>query len=119
MRLAIVGSRTFNDYEYLKSAIRKLVNVYEIQCIVSGGAKGADSLAERFAKENNIKTMIFPADWVKYGKKAGYIRNKDIILNSDTVIAFWDGISKGTKISIDLAKISNKTIFIEIFQELI
>lgn len=83
---------------------------------MSGGAKGADSLAERFAKENNIETMIFPADWDKYGKNAGYIRNKDIISNSDIVIAFWDGKSKGTKISIDLAKQSSKILFIEIFE---
>lgn len=107
MKLAIVGSRTFNDYELLKNEINKLIseyNITEITEIVSGGAKGADSLAERYAKENNLKLTIFPAEWDKYGKKAGYIRNDKIWQYADLGVAFWDGKSKGTQHSFKLAE---------------
>ena len=71
---------------------------------MSGGAKGADSFAEAWAKERNIKVQIFLPDWEKHGKSAGYIRNGHIIAEADACIAFWDGESKGTKLSISLAE---------------
>lgn len=108
MKLAVVGSRTFNDYDLLKSYLDKIHEREPITYIVSGGAKGADSLSERWARENNIETIIFLPDWNKYKKAAGFIRNKDIINESDKVIAFWDEISKGTLSSINLAKDQNK-----------
>lgn len=108
MKLAIIGSREFNDYELLQTTLERYKD--KINIVVSGGARGADSLGERWAKDNNKKTLIFPADWDKYGKRAGYIRNEDIIKNSDCVIAFWNGISKGTKHSIDLASKFDKPI---------
>ena len=73
-----------------------------------GGAKGADKLSEKWADDNNIDKDIYYPDWNKYGKKAGYIRNQSIIENSDRVIAFWDGSSKGTSHSINLAKKDDK-----------
>jgi hypothetical protein len=76
--------------------------------LVSGAAKGADSLGEKWAIENQITTLIFPANWKKYGKQAGFIRNVDIIKNCDYVIAFWDNKSKGTKHSISLCEKYNK-----------
>jgi len=72
--------------------------------IVSGGAKGADQLGEQYAKENNYNLRIFPADWDKYGKKAGYIRNEEMAKYADACVCFWDGKSKGTKMMIELAK---------------
>jgi len=112
MKIAIVGSRTFNDYDLLEKIIYKQMCVSSINLIVSGGAKGADYLAERFAKKHNIPIQIFQAEWNKYGKGAGYIRNKLIIENVDIVFAFWDGKSKGTKHSINLAKKENKELYI-------
>jgi hypothetical protein len=106
MKIGIIGSRTFNNYELLKEVMEDYLNRdNELNCelVVSGGANGADSLGERWARENNIQTLIFKPDWKKYGKSAGFIRNEDIIKNSDFVVAFWDEISKGTKSSIDLA----------------
>jgi len=101
MRIGIIGSRGFNDYELVKT----VMNEYEgVEVVVSGGARGADMLGERWANENGIKTLIFKPDWDKYGKSAGFIRNKDIVRNSDLIIAFWDGQSKGTKSSIDLCE---------------
>lgn len=83
-----------------------------ITLIVSGGAKGADSLSERWARENRIELLIFLPEWDKYGKKAGYLRNEDIIKNSDAVVACWNGESKGTKHSIDLVKKYGKSCLV-------
>lgn len=107
-RVAVIGSRDFNDYDL----VIKILDEYEISLIVSGGARGADALAERYADDNFIETLIFPADWKKYGKRAGFIRNKDIVDNSDFVVAFWDGKSRGTKSSIDLATKAGKICYI-------
>jgi hypothetical protein len=112
MKLAVVGSRGFNDYEKLKSNLDIIHKVKIVTCVISGGAYGADSLAEKWAKENNIETLIFYPDWDKYGKSAGYIRNEEIVKASDAVIAFWDGTSKGTEHSINLARKYNKALAI-------
>mgnify|MGYP003319707280 CR=1 FL=1 len=108
MKLAIVGSRTFNDYEKLVDFIIEKYDFNEIDCIVSGGAKGADALGERFAKEYGFDTIIFSAEWKKYGKRAGFIRNVQIIDECDECVCFWDGQSRGTKHDIDLCKEKNK-----------
>jgi hypothetical protein len=105
-KLAIIGSRSFNDYKLLKEYLEPYRE--KISLVISGAAKGADIMGETWAKNNNIKTLIFPADWEKYGKRAGFIRNEDIIKNCDAVIAFWDGKSKGTFHSLSLAKKYNK-----------
>jgi len=112
MKLAVVGSRGFNDYDLLKSKLDAIHLRKPITCIVSGGAKGADSLGEKWAKENNIETLIFIPEWDKYGKKAGFLRNEDIIKNSDAVVAIWDEVSKGTAHSISLAKKYNKSCLV-------
>lgn len=103
MKLAVVGSRTFNDYELLKKELDNIHKETPITLIISGGAKGADSLSERWAHENNIPTQIFKPMWEKFGKQAGFLRNKDIVLNSEQVLAMWDGVSKGTLHSINIA----------------
>ena len=113
--LAIVGSRNFDDYELLLTKVDKLVPLHKITMIVSGGAQGADSLGEKYAKNNNIPIKIFKPDWKKFGRSAGIIRNKDIISAADVVIAFWDGESKGTLNSIDLAKKNGKKLIIVYF----
>ena len=110
MNLAVVGSRTFNNYELLENEILK--SKLNIGCIVSGGAKGADKLAERFAMKYNLDTNILLPEWDKYGKSAGYRRNKDIIDACDICIAFWDGESTGTKHTIDLAQEVKKPLII-------
>lgn len=109
-KVAIVGSRGFNDYELLRERLKN--HAGNISEIISGGAKGADSLAEMFADEYGIKKTIFKAEWSKFGRSAGIIRNKDIVKNCDVLIAFWDGKSKGTKNSIDLAISQNKKVTI-------
>lgn len=71
--------------------------------IVSGGARGADSLGERYAKENSIAIKRFTPDWDGLGKRAGFVRNQDMGNYADTVVAFWDGESSGTKHMIEFA----------------
>jgi hypothetical protein len=110
MRLSIVGSRGFTDFNMMKQEIIKHYNIDDIECVISGGAVGADTLAEYFAKEYNIPMKIYPAEWKKYGKSAGYIRNELIIKDSTDVISFWDGKSTGTKHSMDLACTHNKKL---------
>lgn len=114
MKAAIVGSRTFDNYEILKQFIqsKSAENNLLIDTIVSGGARGADTLGERFAEENNLNKLIFYADWGKYGKRAGFIRNVDIIKNCDVCFAFWDGVSHGTKHDIELCAQYNKPCYI-------
>lgn len=114
MKLAIVGSRTFNDYEYLVKALHTLVQCsgFSFTEVVSGRARGADSLAETYAHYHGIPLKIFPAEWDKYGKSAGYKRNRLIVERCELLAAFWDGVSRGTKHSIDLAVKHNKPVFI-------
>jgi hypothetical protein len=97
--LGVIGSRTFFDYALLKSVLDKLI----ITEIVSGGAIGADSLAARYAHENDITLVEYLPDRAKYGRKAPFVRNKLIVNDSQVIIAFWDGKSKGTKHSLDYA----------------
>lgn len=84
--------------------------------IVSGGAIGADKLAEKYANENKYEKIIFKPDWKRYGNGAGAVRNREIINEADIVIAFWDGESKGTKNSIDIAQKYNKKIIVVKFK---
>jgi len=102
MKVGIVGSREFKNYELFSDIMKQYLS--DISWVVSGGAPGADSLAEKWANENKKMLTIYPADWFNLGKKAGYIRNTGIVKNSDMIIAFWDGKSKGTKHTIGLAQ---------------
>lgn len=113
MRLAIVGSRGFMDYNRLCQGIANLGDT--IECIVSGGARGADSLAAQYARENGIELVEFLPEYDKYGRSAPIIRNKSIVDNADCVLAFWDGASRGTKNSIDYARRQGKRVVIELF----
>ena len=79
---------------------------------MSGGAKGADALGERYAEIHNIPTKIYYADWKKFGRRAGPIRNVDIINRCDVCVAFWDGQSHGTKHDIDLCREQHKLCII-------
>lgn len=114
MKVLVCGGRHFFDYSILSNVLDDCLtkcNYGEEIEIVSGGCKGADSLAERYANENNIAMKIFPANWTKYGKSAGPIRNKEMInyiknYNS-IVVAFISKDSIGTKNTVKLAKANN------------
>lgn len=100
-RVIIAGTRTFDDYkllcETMNIAIENSTWLRDGIEIVSGGAKGADQLGEKFAKENGYKLTQFLPNWERDGKKAGVYRNTLMARYADILIAFWDGKSKGTK----------------------
>lgn len=111
MKVAVIGSRTFNDYEKLKQTL----SLMTITLLISGGADGADKLGERYANEHGIPTKIFLPDWDTHGRIAGFLRNTDIINEAETVVAFWNQTSNGTRDSIDKAKKQNKKVIIVTF----
>lgn len=127
VNIAIVGSRDFEDYELLKFQLLKYINKrldsivisgepyrradLDVN-IVSGGARGADTLAEKFANEFGLKKMIFKPDWNMYGKSAGFIRNRKIVENCDVLFAFQVNKSRGTQHSIDLARELKKEVYV-------
>ncbi len=109
--LIVAGTRTFDDYDLLKEKIdRALLNHQNDEIIiVQGEAKGADTLAKRYAKEKGYECVSFPAQWDKHGKAAGFIRNRQMHeyaaqFEKRGCIIFWDGESRGTAQNIELAK---------------
>ena len=110
MKVIIAGGRDFDNYEVLRNYCdHVLQNQTDIE-IVSGTAKGADQLGEKYAKEKGYRVKRFPADWKKYNKAAGYIRNEEMAKYADALIAFWNGMSKGTEHMINLANKYNLKI---------
>jgi hypothetical protein len=108
MRVIVAGSRDITDSNFVFKKLDHLLSIYKRKEnsieIVSGKARGVDTLGEEWAISRNQKISSYPADWDKYGKSAGYIRNEEMAKYATHLIAFWDGRSKGTKHMIDLAK---------------
>ena len=102
MRVIIAGGREVHDYSKLLEAIDECQ--FPIATVVSGGARGADALGERYAEEMGLNLKIFRADWETHGRAAGPIRNRKMAENADALIAIWDGESRGTKNMIETAK---------------
>ena len=106
-KVIIAGSRGFSNYKLLKETcddfLRDIKKEYNI-VIVSGGARGADKAGEKYANDWGYDLEIYPADWKKHGKAAGFRRNEQMAQTADAVIAFWDGESHGTKHMIDVAE---------------
>lgn len=104
--IIVAGSRGFNNYPLLCQRLDSLLknkNPCDI-VIVSGTAKGADQLGERYAQERGYQLWRFPADWDRLGKRAGYERNVQMADHSDALVCFWDGQSSGTEHMINIAK---------------
>ena len=78
--------------------------------IISGHARGADTLGERFAREQGHGLEIYPADWDSFGKRAGFIRNSRMVAIADAAVAFWDGASHGTLDTIKKMQADNKPV---------
>ena len=118
MKLIIAGSRNVTEYDELKHAIVNLsIVIHDVTEVVSGGARGADALGEKFAKEYNIPLKIFPANWDKHGKSAGYIRNAEMAKYADTLLALWDEESRGTKHMIDLMSKEKKKTYVYVVKK--
>jgi len=113
MKTAIIGSRGISNYEIVSDVLKE----YQISNVISGGAKGVDSLAERYVTDNSLSMTVFKPDWAQYGRAAGPIRNRHIVDAAECVIAFWDGKSKGTLDSITYAKKIGKKVDIWEYDE--
>jgi hypothetical protein len=112
-KIAVSGSRTIDDYGVVIGVFKD--SPFSAKEIIHGGARGVDSLAEKFANEARIPTRIFLPDWRKFGKRAGVLRNIEIVDSCDALIAIWDGKSKGTKQAIDYAKRIGKPVYLRVF----
>lgn len=104
MKVIIAGGRDFSDYDVLKKYCDSRLTFENIE-IVSGCAKGADTLGERWASERGVYIKKFPANWSKWGKAAGFKRNIEMAEYANVLVAFWDGKSKGTE---HMIKTANK-----------
>lgn len=127
MKWAIVGSRDYPYPERVREFIRNLVvevvpkekqiHVRGLPTIISGGARGVDSIAEECARSLGLPVEVFLADWNRqpdgsYDTKAGFRRNQSIVDASDIVVAFWDGVSSGTRDAIVRAQKAGKPLII-------
>ena len=104
MKLIIAGSRTITDFKLLEKAVR--LSGFKPSVIISGGAKGVDTLGEIYAKNNNIELIQMNAEWSKYGRGAGFIRNENMAKVADSVLVLYTG--KTSKGSIHMIKMSKK-----------
>lgn len=100
-KLIIAGGRDFNDPVLMETMFLQLQEERQDDprptAIVSGRARGADTLGEQLAKAYDMDCYIFPANWDHYGKRAGYVRNEAMADFADAALIFWDGHSKGTQ----------------------
>ena len=117
MKLALVGSRDYTNYSEFKIIIASTLKkwnkkISDVTLVISGGAKGADTLAEQWSKEYKKTITIFIPDWKAFGKAAGPMRNTDIVNECTHMIAFPSTKGKGTQDSIIKAKNTKKTVHI-------
>ena len=109
MKTIIAGSRTIFDFKILKAGLKVFEEFQPepISEVVCGTAIGVDTLGKTWARAQGIPVKKFPAEWERYGKRAGYLRNAQMAEYADALLAIWDGNSKGTKHMIGLAEEKN------------
>jgi hypothetical protein len=105
MRIIIAGSRWFNNYELLKRKMDAILTTTPLPItIISGTCQGADKLGEQYAKEKGYEVEQHPADWDRFGRAAGPIRNEEMAKVADACVVFWNGKTPGSKSMVALAK---------------
>ena len=111
-RLAVVGSRSITSYKWFVEKLEEVLKEenYTPGAVISGGAQGIDQSAERWARGLKIPFILYFPDWNKYGKRAGFMRNHEIVTNCHKLIAFIENDSSGTAHSIHLAEDSHKLL---------
>lgn len=116
MRVVIAGSRDLTDDRLVEEAVR--LSGFTVTTVISGTARGVDKLGERWAEGYGVPVERFPADWGRYGRAAGYRRNQAMVEaaakapEGGAVIAVWDGVSRGTRHTIDIARQRGVPVFI-------
>ena len=105
MKLIIAGSREYDRFAHAEKVIARVIAQHgPVSEIVSGGARGADQLGERYARKHHIPLRQFLPEWDRLGKRAGYVRNEQMANYGDALLVFWDGVSRGTQSMIQLAQ---------------
>ncbi len=113
LNLGIVGSRTYSDKDLMYAWLDRLnKELGPFDRVVLGDSNGPDILGKRWAIINNIEVKVCYADWTNKGVQASYLRNISIIENSDLIVAFWDGDSKGTAHAIRITRMVNKPLLV-------
>lgn len=110
MRTIIAGSRSITDYQVVLKAVDAAIGI-EPTVVLSGCAPGVDALGEQVAHYAGWKVELWPADWKRLGKRAGYVRNTEMADNADALIAVWNG-SAGTGHMIDIAKAKGLRVYV-------
>lgn len=119
--IAVVGSRRYTNIVHFRTIMDPIIlaHLETGVVLVSGGAQGADELAEVYAEEQRLSIVTYLPLWEVHGKYAGYMRNKCIIEACDECVAFWDYRSRGTQNSIDWCRKLDKPVKIVDVRELI
>ena len=112
MIAAIVGSRDGLPWTSVKREITKLLESGHVSHVVSGGALGVDRLAESLALACGLRVTIYRPDWQQFGRSAGFRRNVQIVDFADEIFAFWNGESRGTANTIDIARKKRKPVYV-------
>ena len=108
-KVIVAGGRDFDNYEFLKEKLDETfeslgdLDAHPIE-IISGMADGADILGIKYAKEHKLTMVLYPANWKKYPRRGGILRNMNMLVTATHLVAFWDGKSHGTKHMIEIAK---------------
>lgn len=110
MKVMVCGSRSIRDDYFIFDVLDKLNEEYEITEVIHGGAGGVDTYAGIWAKHNHIKETVYFPQYSEYGRRAPLVRNTEMVNDCDNGIAIWDGISRGTKDSIEKLKKQDKLI---------
>ena len=116
-KVIVADGRDFADYAYLKEKLDEVfaslgdLDSHPIE-IISGMAKGADTLGIRYAEEHKLTMVLSPANWKKYHRMAGILRNMNMLVTATHLVAFWDGKSHGTKHMIEIAKAKGIPVWI-------
>jgi len=110
VKVIIAGSRSITSYATVEEAVK--ASGFEITEVVSGKAIGVDKLGEEYALKHGIPCALFPADWAKYGKSAGFKRNQKMAEYADGLVAVWDGKSHGTAHMVTAAKAKNLKVYL-------
>lgn len=110
LRTIIAGSRGINSYMLLEECLQDVP--FTPTVVISGGARGVDKLGEMWAVARYIPVEVYPAEWDKYGRRAGYERNKLMASKAEALVALWDGESRGTEHMITIAKEKGLTVHV-------
>lgn len=105
MKVLACGSRSWTDYGAIQGALSGLVEERGPFVVIHGAARGADRLAGAAARRLDFEVIEYPADWKRYGRRAGYVRNEEMLAaGPDLVVAFHRDGSRGTAHTIRLAR---------------